>query len=149
MNPNPNEKNVCDRPKCIPCNKNPNQKKRICSKSNVLYNYECDEKEICPDATYDGQSSKNLYTRALGHNYKYDKNHKDSHVRRTAMMFFKLVGVWQYFFSTQDNPLVQWICVSKSNTCGFWTFWTSKLTNFKTRLWTRDTCHVYSEGTCG
>ena len=72
-----------------------------------------------------------------------------AHVRRTAMMFFELVGVWEYFFSTQDNPLVQWICVSKSNTCGFWTFWTSKMTNFKTRLWTRDTCHVYSEGTCG
>ena len=31
----------------------------------------------------------------------------------------------------------------------FWTFWTSKFTNFKTRLWTRDMCHVYSEGTCG
>ena len=24
-----------------------------------------------------------------------------------------------------------------------------KLTNFGTRLWTRDTCHVYSEDTCG
>ena len=47
-------------------------------KSNVLYNYECDEKEVCPDATYDGQSSKNLFTRSLGHNYKYEKNHKDS-----------------------------------------------------------------------
>ena len=38
---------------------------------------------------------------------------------------------------------------TKSNRSGFWTFWTSKLSNFKTRLWTRDTCHVYSEGTCG
>ena len=25
----------------------------------------------------------------------------------------------------------------------------TNLTNFKTRLWTRDTCHMYSEGTCG
>ena len=78
MNPNPTENNVCGRPKCIPCNKNPNQKKRICSRSNVLYNYECNEKDSCPDSTYDGQSSKNLYTRSLGHSYKYEKNHKDS-----------------------------------------------------------------------
>ena len=78
MNPNPTESNVCDRPKCIPCRKNPDQKKRICSKSNVLYNYECDEKDSCPDSTYDGQSSKNLYTRSLNHEYKNEKKHKDS-----------------------------------------------------------------------
>ena len=78
MNPNPTESNVCDRPKCVPCQKNPNQKKRICSKSNVLYNYECDEKDICPESTYDGQSSKNLFTRSLNHSYKYEKKHKDS-----------------------------------------------------------------------
>ena len=54
-----------------------------------------------------------------------------THVRRTSMMFFEFVRVWKYYFSTQDNTLVQWICVSKSNT-------------FKTRLWIRDTCHVYS-----
>ena len=35
----------------------------------------------------------------------------------------------------------------KSNESGFWRFWTKKLTNFKTRLWTRDMCHVSSEGT--
>ena len=29
---------------------------------------------------------------------------------------------------------------------GFWTFWISKLTNFKTRLWTRDMCHVVVSG---
>ena len=62
------------------------------------------------------------------------------HVRRMSMMFFELVGVQEHYSSTQDNPLVQWKCVTKSNTCGFWTFWTSKLTNFKTRLWTRGTC---------
>ena len=78
MNPNPTESNVCGRPKCIPCKKNPDQKKRICSKSNILYNYECDEKDSCPDSTYDGQSSKNLYTRSLTHDYKNDKKHKDS-----------------------------------------------------------------------
>ena len=56
------------------------RKKRICSKSNVLYNFECDEKETCPESTYDGQSSKNLYTRTRtqGHNYKYKKKHQDS-----------------------------------------------------------------------
>ena len=45
---------------------------------NVLYNYECDKKDSCPDSTYDGQSSKNLYTRSLNHDYKNDKKHKDS-----------------------------------------------------------------------
>ena len=29
----------------------------------------------------------------------------------------------------------------------FWTFLTLKLTNFETRFWTRDTCHVGSEDT--
>ena len=47
------------------------------------------------------------------------------------------------------TPLRQGKVAAKSNSSGFWTFWTSKLTNFKTRLWTRGTCHVYSEGTCG
>ena len=52
-------------------------------------------------------------------------------------------------------PNGQWASLSqgevstKSNNSGFWTFWTSKLTNFKTRFWKRATCHVYSEGTCG
>ena len=50
----------------------------LCSRSNVLYNYECNKKDSCPDSTYDGQSSKNLYTRSLGHSYKYEKKHKDS-----------------------------------------------------------------------
>ena len=78
MNPNPTENNVCGRPKCIPCMKNPDQKKRICSKSNILYKYECNEKDSCPDSTYDGQSSKNLYTRSLNHAYKNEKKHDNS-----------------------------------------------------------------------
>ena len=35
----------------------------------------------------------------------------------------------------------------KPDSSGFWTFWTLKLTNFETRFWTRDTCHVGSEDT--
>ena len=31
---------------------------------------------------------------------------------------------------------------AKSNKSSFWTFWTLKLTNFKTRFWTCDMCHV-------
>ena len=58
--------------------KNPNQKKRICSKSNILYKYECNEKDSCPDSNYDGQSSKNFYTRSLNHDYKNEKKHDNS-----------------------------------------------------------------------
>ena len=35
----------------------------------------------------------------------------------------------------------------KPDSSGFWTFLTLKLTNFETRFWTRDTCHVGSEDT--
>ena len=52
MNPNLTESNVCDRPKCVPCSKNPNQTKRICSKSNVLYNYECGDKDNNEDENF-------------------------------------------------------------------------------------------------
>ena len=54
------------------------QKRRICSKSNILYKYECNEKHSCPDSTYDGQSSKNLFTRSLNHEYKNLKKHDNS-----------------------------------------------------------------------
>ena len=38
--------------------------------------------------------------------------------------------------------------VSPNQSCRvFGDFGQKKLTNFKTRLWTRDTCHVSSEGT--
>ena len=33
---------------------------------------------------------------------------------------------------------------AKSNSSSFWTFWTSKLTHFKTRLWTQGTWYSYS-----
>ena len=32
-------------------------------------------------------------------------------------MFFELVGVQEYYFSTQDNPLLQWICDVTRDTC--------------------------------
>ena len=35
----------------------------------------------------------------------------------------------------------------KSDKSVFWRFLTQKLENFETRFWTRDTCHVSSEGT--
>ena len=70
INPNPTESNVCGQPKRIPCEQNPDKKKRIC---NILYSYVCDVKESCPNSTYDGQSSKNLYTRSLNHDYKNEK----------------------------------------------------------------------------
>ena len=53
-------------------------------------------------------------------------------------------GIWQI----KPKPSLDQDELSlKLKNSGFWTFWTSKLTNFKTRLWTRDTCHVSSEGT--
>ena len=72
-----------------------------------------------------------------------------AHGARTAKQFWRGVQ-WQAIQQIdRQASWVQDICDSKSHTSGFWTFWTSKFTNFKTRLWTRDRCHVYSEGTCG
>ena len=41
------------------------------------------------------------------------------------------------------------MCLTKPMDGPFWRFWTQKLTNFETRFWTRDTCHVGSEDTMG
>ena len=38
------------------------------------------------------------------------------------MMFFELPKGWDQYFSTQDNQLVQGICVLKSNPFTFWYF---------------------------
>ena len=53
-------------------------------------------------------------------------------------------GIWQI----KPMPSLDQDQLSlKLKNSGFWTFWTSKFTNFKTRLWTHGTCHVSSEST--
>ena len=51
----------------------------MCQKSNVLYNWECTVKYICPDSGYDGQSSKNNFTCSSQHTSLYEswKRHED------------------------------------------------------------------------
>ena len=70
MNTNPTESNECGR-NCFCCNQD-GEKKNMCRKSNVLYNWECNNKDVCPDTGYDGQSSKNNFTRSSQHQSLYD-----------------------------------------------------------------------------
>ena len=50
------------------------------------------------------------------------------------------------FYNPETSPKKTTLVVYSDKSI-FWTFWTLKLTNFETRFWTRDTCHVGSEGT--
>ena len=63
MKTNPTESDNCGRD-CFGCNQG-GEHKNICRKSNVLYNWECEKTEC--DAGYDGQSSKNNFTRSGQH----------------------------------------------------------------------------------
>ena len=67
MKTNPTESEVCGR-KCFCCNQD-GEHKNMCRKSNVLYNWECNSE--C-DAGYDGQSSKNNFTRSSQHTALYE-----------------------------------------------------------------------------
>ena len=63
-----------------------------------------------------------------------------AHEFRTGKQFSR-GAQWRLIWQIDcQASCVQELCVSKSHTSGFWTFCTSKLTNFKTRLWTRATC---------
>ena len=63
MKTNPTESENCGRD-CFGCNQG-GEHKNMCRKSNVLYNWECKKSEC--DAGYDGQSSKNNFTRSGQH----------------------------------------------------------------------------------
>ena len=65
MKANPTESSKCGR-NCNCCDQE-GENKNMCRKSNVLYNWECKEKDVCPESSYDGQSSKNNYTRSGQH----------------------------------------------------------------------------------
>ena len=54
MKTNLTESEECGRD-CFCCNQK-GENKNMCRKSNVLYNWECNEKDVCPDTGYDGQS---------------------------------------------------------------------------------------------
>ena len=79
MDTNPTESNVCGRENCFVCNQEGDQKKNMCQKSNVLYNWECTVKDICHDSGYVGQSSKNNFTCSSQHTSLYEswKRHED------------------------------------------------------------------------
>lgn len=78
MKTNPTESEKCGRD-CFGCNQG-GDNKNICRKSNVLYNWECNENEC--DAGYDGQSSKNNFTRSGQHISLYNNwvRHEDGSV---------------------------------------------------------------------
>ena len=56
---------------CFGCNQE-GENRNMCRKSNVLYNWECNVKDVCPDTGYDGQSSKNNFTRSSQHTSLYE-----------------------------------------------------------------------------
>ena len=60
MKANPTESSECGR-NCYRCNQE-GDNKNMCRKSNVLYSWECKEKDVCPESTYDGQSSGQHWT---------------------------------------------------------------------------------------
>ena len=78
MKTNPTESEHCGRD-CFGCNQG-GEHKNMCRKSNVLYNWECNETEC--DAGYDGQSSKNNFTRSGQHISLYNNwvRHDDGSV---------------------------------------------------------------------
>ena len=67
---NPTASNTCGKPKCDPCNQpGGNGGNKLCHKNNVVYQYECLVDEC--DAAYRGETSRNLYSRNLEHQYLY------------------------------------------------------------------------------
>ena len=72
QNPNPTATKECSKLKCIPCGQQ--DESRSCHKTNVTYQYTCKECE----AVYTGETSRNLYTRALKHQKKYEDKAGDS-----------------------------------------------------------------------
>ena len=70
MKSNPTESIHCGR-ECFSCNQ-VGENRNMCRKSNITYYWECNEKDVCPDTGYDGQSSKNNLTRSGQHIANYN-----------------------------------------------------------------------------
>ena len=74
QSPNPTAKRNCSKTDCIPCSEPGGG--RLCHKNNVTYQYTC---KVC-EAVYTGETSRNLYTRALEHEMKHQKKKPDSFI---------------------------------------------------------------------
>ena len=76
---------------CVSCNQEGDAKKKnMCRKSNVLYNWECNGPQC--DAGYDGQSSKNNFTRSGQHKSLYEswKRREDGSINpKTGRVYAK------------------------------------------------------------
>ena len=74
---NPTGSSECGRPTCGPCSQpGGNGGSKLCQKNNIVYEYNCEYPDC--DAAYRGESSKNLYTRNLQHQYNYRGGEKSS-----------------------------------------------------------------------
>ena len=74
QNPNPTATTECNKPKCIPCGQPGGG--RSCHRNNITYQYTCTDCQ----AVYTGETSRNLYTRALEHKKKYEEKAGDSFI---------------------------------------------------------------------
>ena len=78
---NPTETPGCGERACVVC-KGGSVRGANCRKSNVQYQLEC---ELCPSedkSTYIGETSRNLYSRGLEHQAKYETGNDDSFMRK-------------------------------------------------------------------
>ena len=72
--PNPTAKRNFSKTDCITCSEPGGG--RLCHKNNVTYQYTC---KVC-EAVYTGETSRNLYNRALEHEMKHQKKKPDSFI---------------------------------------------------------------------
>ena len=66
---NPTASSICGKDDCDMCKQVGNNGQKVCHKTSVVYRYDCQFDEC--DATYTGETSRNIYTRNLEHKYSY------------------------------------------------------------------------------
>ena len=79
QSPNLTAKQNCRKTDCIPCSEPGGG--GLCHKNNVTYQYTC---KVCK-AMYTGETSWNLYTRAMEHKIKHLKKKPDSFINNHQM----------------------------------------------------------------
>ena len=84
---NPTGSDKCGRPDCVPCDQpGGSGGSKLCQKPNVVYEYSC-QFPGC-DAIYVGETSKNMYTRDLQHNYNYTGGpNSNTNVQKKSFIF--------------------------------------------------------------
>ena len=85
---NPTASDECGRPGCDPCEQpGGNGGTKLCHKSNVVYKYVCQFQDC--DASYIGETSRNLFSRNGEHVYKYKggKNRTSKKLQDQSFMF--------------------------------------------------------------